>query len=194
MRSYPNMKNIVLASQSPRRRELLTRLGYPYTTDSADIDETLDLSLGIQNAVEALALRKAQAVEKKHTDSIIITADTVVVLNDKIYGKAKDAQDAFEMLKELSGHTHQVMTSMCLMYQDKNITLTSITDVEFYELKDQDIQNYIETGEAYDKAGAYGIQDLGSLFIKKIDGDYYTVMGLPVALLKRKMEAFIQSI
>jgi septum formation protein len=188
------MKNIVLASQSPRRRELLTRLGYPYTTDSADIDETLDLDLGIQKAVEALALRKARAVEKKHTDSIIITADTVVVLNDKIYGKAKDAQDAFVMLKELSGHTHQVMTSMCLMYQDKNITFTSITDVEFYELNDQDIHNYIETGEAYDKAGAYGIQDLGALFIKKIDGDYYTVMGLPVALLKRKLEAFIQSI
>ena len=98
------------------------------------------------------------------------------------------------MLKELSGQTHQVMTSMCLMYKDKVETFTSITDVEFYDLEDTMIQEYINSGEAYDKAGAYGIQDGGSLFIKGIKGDYYTVMGLPVALLKRKLDAFIQSI
>ncbi len=188
-----NLK-IVLASQSPRRRELFTRLGYPFSTDSADIDETLDLNLSVQDAVEALALRKAKAVEEKHPESIIVTADTVVVLNEKIYGKAADFDEAFTMLKELSGHTHQVMTSLCLMYKDKHHTFTSITDVEFYELEDENIKSYIETGEAYDKAGAYGIQDLGSLFIKGIKGDYYTVMGLPVALLKRELDQFIQSI
>ncbi len=188
------MKNIVLASQSPRRRELLTRLGYPFTTDSADIDETLDSSRSVQEAVEALALKKAQAVEEKHHDSIIITADTVVVLNEKIYGKAENFDEAFSMLKELSGHTHQVMTSMCLMYKNTYETFTSITDVEFYDLVDQEIKSYIETGEAFDKAGAYGIQDLGSLFIKGIKGDYYTVMGLPVSLLKRKLDKFIETI
>lgn len=187
-------KYVVLASQSPRRRELLSRCGYPFITDSADIDETLDLNLAVQLAVEHLAIRKAQAVETKHPEAIIITADTVVVLNEKIYGKPINNIDAFNMLKELSGQTHQVMTSMCLMYKDKVETFTSITDVEFYDLEDTMIQEYVNSGEAYDKAGAYGIQDGGSLFIKGIKGDYYTVMGLPVALLKRKLDAFIQSI
>lgn len=185
---------IVLASQSPRRRELFARLGYDFTTDFADIDETLQTEISIQEAIEELAVRKAKAVEIKHHGSIIVTADTVVVLNNEIFGKANDEKEAFDMLKKLSGHTHEVMTSICLMYKDKSFTFTSITKVEFYELEDAEINSYIQTGEAFDKAGAYGIQDLGSLFIKGIVGDYYTVMGLPVALLKRELHSFLKTL
>lgn len=185
--------SIVLASQSPRRRELLTLLGMPFSYDQADLDETLNPSLDLKDSIEDLARRKAKAVEHKHPNALIIAADTVVVLEGMILGKPSDKNDAIRMLNVLSGHTHQVITSVCLAYQNRSHTFSSVTDVRFYSLTQKDIQEYVETGSPMDKAGAYGIQDQGALLIERIDGDYYTVMGLPIALLRRELESFIQS-
>lgn len=184
----------VLASQSPRRRELLALLDHPYSVDQADIDETLDMKLPLTHAVEDLAKRKAQAVQHRHPEALIIAADTIVVLDDEILGKPTDKVDAKRMLHSLSGRTHQVITSMALVHQNKAHTFSSTTDVEFYPLDEKLIESYVENGQCLDKAGAYGIQDKGALLIKKIDGDYYTVMGLPIALLRKELQAFILDI
>lgn len=191
MQTYPKL---VLASQSPRRRELLTLLGHPFTSDQADLDETLNPSLDLIPSIEDLASRKARAVEHKHPESLIIAADTVVVLGQHILGKPQDKEDAIKMLSQLSGKTHQVITSVCLAYRNHQHHFTSVTDVTFYPLSQEAIEAYVETGSPMDKAGAYGIQDQGALLIEKIHGDYYTVMGLPIALLKRELESFIQSL
>lgn len=184
----------ILASQSPRRKELLKLLDHPFDFDQADIEETLRPDLALPQSIEDLAQRKAFAVSHKHPTALIIAADTVVVLGQTILGKPKDAQDAFSMLKSLSGHTHQVITSMALYYQNQTHTFSSITRVTFYELSDQAIQKYVDSKECMDKAGAYGIQDHAALFIEKIEGDYYTVMGLPVALLHQEIEGFLSRI
>lgn len=191
MLTYPNL---VLASQSPRRRELLTLLGHAFISDQADLDETLNPSLDLIPSIEDLASRKAKAVEHKHPESLIIAADTVVVLGQHILGKPQDKEDAIKMLSQLSGKTHHVITSVCLAYRNHQHCFTSVTDVTFYPLSPETIESYVETGSPMDKAGAYGIQDQGALLIEKIQGDYYTVMGLPIALLNRELDVFIQSL
>ena len=176
---------IILASQSPRRRELLERMGIRnFRVVSADIDEREEEQLPPEQLVCRLALRKAEAVaEKAHKGAVIIAADTVVSLDGTVLGKPGDKLEAFKMLSTLSGNRHQVYTGLCVIWDGDKRTEYEVTDVTFRELGEKEIEDYIATGEPMDKAGAYGIQGYGALLVERIEGDYYNVMGLPVCRL-----------
>ena len=176
--------NVILASQSPRRKELLGLLNIPFTVCVADIDETPDPSLSAAEDVARLSRLNAAAIPK-NADDLIIAADTIVVFNGRLLGKPKDAQDAKAMLKMLSGNVHQVMTGMTVLYKNKQISHTEITQVSFRELTDSEIDAYIQSGDPMDKAGSYGIQSGGAVFVNEIHGDYFNVVGLPVCKLSQ---------
>ena len=180
---------IILASQSPRRKELLSMCGFEFEIKPAEADETLPEGISPKDAVEYLSKIKAEAIDDN--ENIIIGADTVVALGNEILGKPSDDEDAYNMLSSLSGKIHSVFTGVTLKKKDKIITFHSETEVEFYEITDEEIKNYIATGEHKDKAGSYAIQGFGGLFIKGIRGDYNNVVGLPVAELSRKIKEFI---
>lgn len=181
------MKKVILASKSPRRKELLERFGFPFTCVDANTEEVLDASLPIPQAIEQIAWHKAQSVSKMHPDAIVIAADTVVELDGVIYGKPSSTEDARAMLQGLSGNIHRVITAVCIYEGERSETFHSIANVEFYSLSVDEINSYVETKEPMDKAGAYGIQGYGSFLVKRIDGDFFSIMGLPVALLSRKL-------
>lgn len=184
------MKPLILASKSPRRKELLELSTIPFQVQAASIEEVLDTSIPIEEAIIQLAYEKAYPVFEKNLDSIILGADTVVVLDGKILGKPKDEEDAIRMLENLSGKSHQVITGVVLLTKEKEVKFSSITEVEMYPLEEQEIKEYVATKEPLDKAGAYGIQGKGSLLIKEIHGDYYTVMGLPISRVVRELKKF----
>lgn len=185
------MEKIVLASASPRRRELLEQIGIKFDiVVSNEPEDEIDKSLSPENYTSELALMKACNVAKKLTgtkrkDSLIIAADTVVYSDGKILGKPKDSDDAFRILKSLSGKAHEVYTGICVMrLTDGYATSKSIkTTVKFKELTDKTIKAYIKTGEPADKAGAYGIQSRGAVLVEEICGDYFNVVGLPLSAL-----------
>ena len=185
------MEKIVLASASPRRRELLEQIGIKFDiVVSNEPEDEIDKSLSPENYTSELALMKACNVAKKLTgtkrkDSLIIAADTVVYSDGKIIGKPKDSDDAFRILKSLSGKAHEVYTGICVMrLTDGYATSKSIkTTVKFKELTDKTIKAYIKTGEPADKAGAYGIQGRGAVLVEEICGDYFNVVGLPLSAL-----------
>lgn len=181
---------LILASQSPRRKELLELAELSFETHSADVDETLDLSHDLKEELKKLALKKARASEVYHPGCIVLGADTTVVLDNQILGKPVDDEDAIRMLKALSGRRHEVMTSCALCCGSCEMTWVNTALVEFYELDDEMINWYISTNEHKDKAGAYGIQGKGALLIKGIEGDFYTVMGLPIADTIRRLKEF----
>lgn len=176
--------NVILASQSPRRKELLGLLNIPFTVCVADIDETPDSSLSAAEDVARLSRLKAAAIPKAD-DDLIIAADTIVVYEGRLLGKPTDTQDAHKMLQLLSGNQHQVMTGITVLYRDKQITHTEITDVFFKTLTEEEIDAYIASGDPMDKAGSYGIQSGGAVFVEKIKGDYFNVVGLPVCKLSQ---------
>ncbi len=173
---------LILASQSPRRRELLGLYGLPFTVKAADIDETMDPAGLPQQEVARVSRRKAMAIDRTPED-VVIAADTVVVCGGKVLGKPRDPQEAVQMLQLLSGRDHQVMTGVCVLYGTRERVFTEITDLHFRELSMQEICRYVATGESMDKAGAYGIQGGAALFCQSMHGDYYNVMGLPVCRL-----------
>ena len=173
---------IILASQSPRRRELMGLFRMPFTVCVADIDETMDSSKSPEREVARVSALKAGAVDRQAGD-IVIAADTIVVCDGQVLGKPKDEQDAFRMLKMLSGKTHQVMTGLTVQKNDHTVTHTEITDIRFRDLTDQEIADYIATKDPMDKAGSYGIQSGAALFVEGIVGDYFNVVGLPVCRL-----------
>lgn len=185
------MEKIVLASASPRRRELLEQIGIKFDiVVSNEPEDEIDKSLSPENYTSELALMKACNVAKKLTgtkrkDSLIIAADTVVYSDGKILGKPKDSDDAFRILKSLSGKAHEVYTGICVMrLTDGYATSKSIkTTVKFKKLTDKTIKAYIKTGEPSDKAGAYGIQGRGAVLVEEICGDYFNVVGLPLSAL-----------
>ena len=183
---------LILASQSPRRRELLGQMGLKgFKITSPDVDETVDENLHPSMVVEELSLRKAKAVAAHaDQDDLIIAADTVVALEGTVLGKPSDEGDAFTMLSALSGNRHYVYTGVTVIQGDKTVTQHEVTTVTFRDVEPEEIDNYIATGEPMDKAGAYGIQGLGSLFISGIDGDYFNVMGLPIYRLGRILAEF----
>lgn len=191
------MNRVVLASQSPRRKKLLDQIGLSFEvfpSNAEEISSQSDPAL----LVEELALLKAKDVSSRHPDSFIIGADTVVVHQDKIIGKPKDKNEAFEILSSLSDSTHSVFTGVAFVKSDKNghILSTSTfyeqTKVTFSALDEMDIHAYIETGNPMDKAGAYGIQDdLGALFVEGIEGDYYNVVGFPLNRFYRELKLFM---
>ena len=179
---------VVLASNSPRRKELLTIICPSFEVEPADIDESISENIPLDKMPEYLAARKAEHIHKKHPDDIVIGCDTGVFINNMMIGKPSSDKAAFEILKILSGKTHRVITGCAIYKGDKKIVFSQVTEVEFYPLTDEEIRNYIDTGEPDDKAGAYGIQGKGALLVKEIRGDYNNVVGLPLALLNKKLK------
>ena len=173
---------LILASASPRRRELLGLFHVPFEIRVADIDETMDPEKAPFDEVARVSRLKAQAVPRKGED-VVIAADTIVVCEGKVLGKPHSAEEAVSMLRLLSGRDHQVMTGMTVICGDRERTCTEVTDLHFRELSDKEIRAYVATGEPMDKAGAYGIQGGAALFCTHMVGDYYNVMGLPVCRL-----------
>lgn len=174
--------NVILASQSPRRKELMGLFRIPFIIRVADIDETMDPNKPVYDEVARVSRAKAEATPHTPSD-VVIAADTVVVCNGQVLGKPTDEQDACRMLRLLSGRDHQVMTGVCVLYNGTATTCTEVTDIHFRELSDREILAYVRTGEPMDKAGSYGIQGGAALFAEKMAGDYYNVMGLPVCRL-----------
>jgi len=179
---------LILASQSPRRQELLKLLRIPFAVRVADIDETME-DCPPAEAVARLSRRKAEAVSHAD-DETVIGADTVVVLDGKILGKPTDEADAFRMLRFLSGNRHQVMTGVTVLRGNRCVSVTEVTEVCFRQLSDQEIWGYIATGEPMDKAGSYGIQSGAAPFVEGIHGDYYNVVGLPICRLNQILKEF----
>ncbi len=172
----------ILASQSPRRKELLGLYGRPFLVKVADIDETMDLSKAPAQEVARVARAKALAVERAF-DDVLVAADTIVVCQGKVLGKPHSEEEARQMLRLLSGRDHQVMTGVAVLFGDQERVFTEITDLHFKPLSQGEIDRYVASREPMDKAGAYGIQGGAALFCEKMVGDYYNVMGLPVCRL-----------
>lgn len=174
---------IVLASASPRRRELLELIGIPYTTVPADIDESM---IGEETGgalAERLAREKASVVAQRYPDAFVIAADTVVDLNGRLMAKPGTEAEAFEMLRALSGKTHTVFTGMACAFNHEIKSAVDVVSVTFRKLSDTELRDYVATGEPMDKAGAYGIQGYGATIVQRIDGDYFAVMGLSLVRL-----------
>ena len=179
---------LILASQSPRRKELLGLFHIPFTVQVADIDEAMDPSKSPQEEVSRVSRLKALAVAGNSED-VIIAADTIVVLEGNVLGKPADRRDAIRMLTALSGRDHQVMTGVTVVRGSRILTHTEVTDIHFRPLSHAEILRYVDTGEPMDKAGSYGIQGGAALFVEKMHGDYYNVMGLPVCRLWQMLHA-----
>ena len=185
--------SLILASQSPRRRELLGLFRRPFTVRVADIDETMDPSRPPAEEVARISRRKAEAVPRER-DEVVIAADTIVVCGGEVLGKPRDEADAFRMLRLLSGREHQVMTGLTVLRGDRAVTCTEVTDIHFRPLSDGEILAYIRTGEPMDKAGAYGIQGGAALFASRLEGDYFNVVGLPVCRLGEILRQLVPEI
>lgn len=182
---------IILASKSPRRQELLSRMGLEFTVKASRISEKMDPFAHPSDEVARISLAKAQAVVGACApEDIIISADTIVVCDGLMMGKPHSESDAFSMLRRLSGRDHQVMTGLTVIGGGRTENLTVTTTLRFRALSDQEIRNYIATGEPMDKAGGYGIQGLASMFVVGLDGDYYNVMGLPICTLTVLLRRF----
>ncbi len=184
-------KKLILASGSPRRRELLELCEIPFTVETADIDETLNLEADLNEEIQKLAYRKAQKVFEKHKDAVVIGSDTIVVVDHEVLGKPKMEENAKRMLEKLSGKVHQVITGVCVLSDEKCETFAVVTDVEFFELSEEVISGYVATKEPLDKAGGYGIQGKGALLIKGIRGDYYSVMGFPISRVNQALNRYL---
>ncbi len=191
--------DFVLASQSPRRRKLLRQMGISFFHIPANVDETADLAIEPRRLVESLALKKAMAVSGRRPGALVLGADTIVAYRGLILGKPSGAIGAAAMLRQLSASTHIVYTGIALVHADSHRTVTAVesTAVTFGHLSETEIASYVKTGSPLDKAGAYGIQDdMGALFIERINGDYYNVVGLPIRslymLLKKHFNDLIE--
>ena len=178
---------LILASQSPRRKELLGLMHIPFTVRVADIDETMDPEKSACDEVARVSALKARAIPRE-TGDVVVAADTIVVCAGKVLGKPHDEAEAVKMLQLLSGRDHQVMTGVTVLTDENCKTFTEITDIHFRELSRREIEAYVATGEPMDKAGAYGIQGGAALFAEKMVGDYYNVMGLPVCSLWKALK------
>lgn len=180
---------LYLASASPRRSDLLKLAGFQFIVEPAQIDENIsqdDPACLVQN----LALKKARFIANLHPNDVVLAADTVVALDSHILGKPNNQEEAKKMLTMLSNRVHQVYTGYCVLKQDHCELGVCCTSVEFYPLSESDIHSYIATGEPFDKAGGYGIQGLGALLVRKIEGDFYNVIGLPIAQISRLLRTF----
>lgn len=177
------MSRLILASSSPRRKELISHITSNFEIITKDTDESFPDDMKPTDAVQLIAKRKAEAVFFENYEDLVIGADTIVVLDDEIMGKPKNSEDAREMLHKLSGKSHTVYTGVHIVSKDYEKSLLCGTEVFFENMTDKEIEDYIATGEPFDKAGAYGIQGFGSKFVKEIRGDYFNVMGFPVNMI-----------
>ncbi len=175
--------DIILASQSPRRKELFSIICDSFKIIPAKGEEIVKKGIAVEEIPCQLALDKCREVADKNSDSLVIGCDTVVISGGRIMGKPKDENDAFDMLNSLSGETHKVISGTAIYYSGQYHSFGNVTEVTFKKLSNDDILGYIATGEPFDKAGAYGIQGFGSLLVKKISGDYFNVVGLPLSQL-----------
>ena len=185
--------HIILASNSPRRKELLAGLDIPFDVRVIDgIDESFPHDLLTKDIAGYIAKKKADAYQQTMAaDELIVTADTIVILGQKVMGKPKDAAEAVRMLHELSGHTHQVITGVCLTTKEKQVNFSVETDVTFKTLTDEEIHYYVEHYRPFDKAGAYGIQEwIGHVGVTGMNGSYFNVMGLPVQRIYEALRMF----
>ncbi len=175
--------NIILASNSPRRREILENTKVRFSVKGSHINEIIKDNESPEETVMRLAYEKALDISKDNKDALVIGADTIVVINDTILGKPKDEQEAYDMIKLLSGKTHYVITGFALinLSLDKKVIDHQISKVTFKELSNDCIKDYIQTKESLDKAGAYGIQGYGALLVNNIEGDYFNIVGLPIS-------------
>ncbi len=183
-------EKIILASASPRRRELISLITDDFEIHTADVDETIEKGTSPEDAVMLLSLKKAKAVSDLFNGRIVIGADTVVVCDAKILGKPQNRENAKEMLRSLSGRTHQVLTGVTITDGKKTDTFFVSSDVTFLSLTEDEICSYVDSGETDDKAGAYAIQGKGSLFVEKINGDYFNIVGFPVSEVNRHLKSF----
>ena len=182
------MTRLILASSSPLRREILKLLPATFEVLTSRTDESVDDTLPPEEIVMTLACKKAGAVAEHEKDAFVIGADTIVVYENHILGKPGNEEKAAEMLRLLSGKTHTVYTGVCVVHNNKSEKFCEKTHVTFWDLSEEEIEAYIRTGEPMDKAGAYGIQGFGATLVKSIEGDYFSVVGLPVAKLYRTMK------
>ncbi len=185
---------LILASASPRRQELISLISQNVLCAPSGVEEIIPEDIAVCDIPLCLAKQKAQAVAGKFPDDIVIGCDTGVILGDEILGKPKDKDDARRMITALSGKVHQVITGCALFYKGKTVGFSNVTEVEFFDLSVDEIENYINTSEPYDKAGGYGIQGKAGLFVKGIKGDYFNVVGLPVAELNREINRLVAEI
>lgn len=184
--------SIILASKSPRRKELLELMGLEFTVLTADVNETMNAVNDIEEEIKSVSLKKAAAVMEKVTaEDIIISADTVVVCDNEIMGKPKSKSDAVKMLTKLSGRTHKVITGVTVAKGESILCETVVTTVTFRDIDNKEIKAYVDTLEPMDKAGAYGIQGKAAVFVSSIEGDYYNVVGLPVCKLSLMLKKFL---
>jgi len=189
-----NQFNIILASGSPRRRELLSQLDIKFTVETFDIDETFPTDMKVKNVAEFLSQQKIEAYPKEKIDSntIVITADTIVTIDQLVLGKARDKAEAFNMLSLLSGKTHSVITGVSIKSLNKNLSFSSETKVRFKTLTKEEINYYIHHYQPFDKAGSYGIQEwIGKVGVEWIEGSFYNVMGLPIQKLYQELCKFV---
>ena len=182
---------LILASSSPRRKELISLISDDVKIIPSDADESYDNTTPSETVPETLAVRKAASVSKLYPNDTVIGCDTSVIIDGTILGKPLDKHDAARMLSLLSGRTHKVITGCAIFHQGKSISFSEETEVEFYPLLTSEIENYVKSGEPMDKAGAYGIQGKASLFVKSIKGDYFNIVGLPISRLNRILNNFI---
>ncbi|HEX5167963.1 MAG TPA: Maf family nucleotide pyrophosphatase [Cyclobacteriaceae bacterium] len=172
---------LVLASSSPRRQYLMREAGFIFSVDKPDVEESFPASLPITQVARYLAMKKAEYYRLTVTNQIFVTADTVVILDNKILNKPNDRPEAIQMLADLSGHVHLVMTGVCVLSKEKETSFDDTTEVTFKKLSKDEIEFYVDHYKPYDKAGAYGAQDwIGMVAIEKITGSYFNVMGLPI--------------
>lgn len=185
-----HMHKIILASQSPRRKQLMELAELQFDIIIADVDETNPPGMAGHLVPEFLAKKKAAAIEQRVHDAIIIAADTVVLLDDEILGKPKDEEDAINILTKLSGRKHEVVTGVCMQMGYKQISFSTTTEVYFRPLSREQITHFVTNYKPFDKAGAYAIQEwIGMIGIEKINGDYYNVMGLPIGEVCKRLES-----
>lgn len=183
-------KKLILASTSPRRQELLRQVGIPFFIQKTNIDESVTTTQNPQEKVKQLAILKGKDIPLQNSSEVILSADTVVAFDGQIFEKPKSKAQAYEMISTLSGKTHDVFTGVMIRSTKLDKIFIEKTKVEFWKLTEQEIEWYIHTNDPYDKAGGYGIQSLGSVFVKQIIGDYYNVVGLPLSRVVRELRSF----
>lgn len=184
------MKTLILASSSPRRQQLLKQVNIPFQVRIPNVDESAILATDPVEKVKQLAMMKAKHVPFHNENEVILAADTVVAFERTIFEKPKDKTEAYQMIAALSGNAHDVYTGVMIRSQDDERIFVERTQVVFWPLTQEEIEWYISTSDPYDKAGAYGIQSLGSMFVKEIAGDYYNVVGLPISRVVRELRDF----
>ncbi len=186
------MKTIILASASPRRKEILEKTGLKFKVYESDYEENMEIGLNPHELAICHSVGKARAVARRYKNALIISADTIVVLKSRVFGKPRSKKEAKEMLKSLSGKTHTVITGYTIMDAEtgKKLSRAVESKVFFKRLNEDEIETYIKSGEPLDKAGAYGVQGLGAVIVKRIEGDFFNVMGLPLNSVAESLKKF----